>query len=182
MEYTTASLRDGTEEAGTGLSRGTGPGESGTVRPDAGGPGALREDLLDLLQQREVRQRMNEALLREATGESKSTGVIRAYELVQKILQEAGEDAPAEELDLRRFSDRELRNMIARIRRTTARETGKETDEETETRKETGKETGKAHRKTPAKRKKAAEPAVSASHAETGEEIGGEENGPAVSP
>ncbi|MBQ9348317.1 MAG: hypothetical protein IJT94_13450 [Oscillibacter sp.] len=180
MDHETVSLHGGTEEAGIGLSRGTGPGEPETVRPDAGGPGALREDLLDLLRQREVRQRMNEALLREATGESKSTGVIRAYELVQKILQEAGEDAPAEELDLRRFSDRELRNMIARIRRTAAKETEKETEKGEGTGKE--KEAGKAYRKSPAKKKKAAEPAVSASKAETGEEIGGEEYGPAVAP
>ena len=94
-------------------------GSGGTGSPHGAGA-ALREDLLDLLRRREVRQRMNEALLREATGEAKSTGVIRAYELVQKILQDAGEDTPVEELDLRRFRDRDLRRMIARIRRTAA--------------------------------------------------------------
>ena len=98
-----------------------------------------------LLRQEEVRRRMNEALLREATGESKSTGVIRAYELVQKILSEAGEDAPPDQWDLRRFSDRQLRDMIARWERTemSPAEDGKSVTNGGET----GTDGGEAHEK-----------------------------------
>ena len=74
---------------------------------------ALRENLLDLLRRSDVRQRMNEALLREATGEAKSTGVIRAYELVRSILAEAGDGGPSDAMDLSRVSDSRLRDLIA---------------------------------------------------------------------
>ena len=76
----------------------------------------LREDLLELLRQPGVRQKISEALLREATGETKSSGVIRAFELVQKIVGEVRDEIPPEELDLSRLSDKELRAMLARCR------------------------------------------------------------------
>ena len=74
----------------------------------------LRGELLALMKDPEIRRRMTEGLLREATEGNKSGSVIRAYELVSQIIaeDEGQRTAAAEEEDFSRYTDAELYAML----------------------------------------------------------------------
>lgn len=72
----------------------------------------LRQELLERLRQPEVQSRMSEALVREATEGNRSGSVIRALEMVRQIVGEQELDGGGD-TDLSRFSDEQLREMIA---------------------------------------------------------------------
>ena len=82
------------------------------------GPRDLREDLRQQIRRPGVLEQMNAALLKEATEGAKSgTSVIRAYELVSKILDGEDRRDPSGGEDLSLLSDADLRDLLRRLER-----------------------------------------------------------------
>lgn len=78
----------------------------------------LKKELRELLTDDEVRRRMLEALLKEATIGNKSGSVIRAFELVREIMEEEAAAAEVETenpKDYAQYTDEELKTMLREL-------------------------------------------------------------------
>lgn len=97
----------------------------------------LREELVALLSDPEVQERMSLALIREATEGNKAGSVARAWELVRDTIGERPrdqlelgnlDDKPLATVDVSKLSDEQLRAMLARRQAEDAAEDACEND------------------------------------------------------
>ena len=97
----------------------------------------LREELVALLSDPEVQERMSLALIREATEGNKAGSVARAWELVRDTIGERPreqlevgnlDDKPLATVDLSKMTDEQLRAMLARRQAEDAAEDACEND------------------------------------------------------
>ena len=97
----------------------------------------LREELVALLSDPEVQERMSLALIREATEGNKAGSVARAWELVRDTIGERPrdqlevgnlDDKPLATVDLSKMTDDQLRAMLARRQAEDAAEDAGEND------------------------------------------------------
>ena len=97
----------------------------------------LREELVALLSEPKVQERMSLALIREATEGNKAGSVARAWELVRDTIGERPrdqlevgnlDDKPLATVDLSKLSDDQLRAMLARRQAEDEAEDAREND------------------------------------------------------
>ena len=75
--------------------------------------GQLREELLECLQDSELRKEIVQAVLREATGAAKTTNVLKAFDMLTDMLDKPGKpDTITPGTDFSILTDAQLRGLL----------------------------------------------------------------------
>ena len=76
--------------------------------------GQLREELLECLQDSELRKEIVQAVLREATGAAKTTNVLKAFDMLTDMLDKPGAEPEAVTpgTDFSILTDAQLRRLL----------------------------------------------------------------------